>query len=116
MKLTDGDYSDLVTYLTGLFQKKNMRHISIDRYGIDYHSCFVIDDLGTLDGHQSHSYPSSDEKDRIKSIRLKVTGINGRAYHIVDIGWDSVTIEPDVHPKLAREFVDVLDRSTFRYF
>ncbi len=116
MKLTDGDYSDLVVYLAQLFQKKNMKVFNIDRYRIEYDSCFVIDNLDTLDGHLKAEFPKSDEIDRLKSLDLIVGGMNGNSMYRVNISWDSVTIEPDVHPKLAREFVDVLDRSTFRYF
>lgn len=116
MKLTDGDYSDLVVYLAQLFHKKNMRTFLIDRYRIEYVSCFVIDDLDTMEGHRKNEFPDSDEIDRLRSLAVAVTGISGNSACRIEISWDSVTIEPDVHPKLAREFVDVLDRSTFRYF
>ena len=116
MKLTDGDYSDLVIYLANLFQKKNMKRFLIDRYTIEYYSCFVIDNLETLDGHVKTEFPEGDEIDRLRNLAITVSGINGNSSCRVEISWDSVVIEPDVHPKLAREFVDVLDRSTFRYF
>ncbi|MEM0157831.1 MAG: hypothetical protein QXN26_07235 [Thermoplasmataceae archaeon] len=116
MILSDGDYSDLVTYLTGLFNIKKIKSVTIDRYTISYGSCYIIDDLDTASGHTTDEFPSDNEKDRVKSLLLHVSGINGRSSNTVEIGWDSVRIDPDVHPRLARDFIDMLDRSTFRYF
>jgi hypothetical protein len=116
MILSDGDYSDLVTYLTGLFNIKQIKSVTIDRYTISYGSSYVIDDLDTAEGHITDEFPNENEKDRVKSVVLHVSGINGRSTNTVEIGWDSVRIEPDVHPRLAMDFIDLLDRSTFRYF
>ena len=116
MILRDGEKSELIVYLAGLYQKKQLREVTIDSYAVKYSSCVIIDSFDSNETHESMEFPEPDEKDRIKSISIRVSGLNGSGSNMIHIDWDSVSIEPDVHPRLAREFIDVLDRSTFRYF
>ena len=116
MLLNDGDYSDLIVYLAGLFSIKKIGEISIDRYRIRYESSFIMEGNNTDRVFETRSFPENDQRDRIKSMTLSVRGMDNGNDSTVKITWDYIEIEPDVHAKAAREFVEILDRSTFRYF
>lgn len=116
MQITGDDYSDLVTYLTGLFSIKKIPEILVDRFRMRYLSCFVLDGPETDEGELITRFPEDDERDRIKYVNFHVTGLHPEKESIVRINWDSVDIQPDIAENVARDYIDVLDRSTFRYF
>ncbi len=116
MQLTGEDYSDLVTYLTGLFSIKKIPEILVDRFRMRYVSCFILDGPDSEKGELVERFPEDDERDRIKYVIFNVKGLHETNNTTVKINWDSIEIFPDVDEKIARDFVDVLDRSTFRYF
>lgn len=116
MLLTGEDYSDLVTYLTGLFSIKKIPEILVDRFRIRYVSCFILEGPESTNGELAERFPENDERDRIKYVNFEVAGLHPEEKSTVTINWDSIEIEPDIDQKTAIDFVDVLDRSTFRYF
>lgn len=116
MRLTGEDYSDLVTYLTGLFSIKKIPEILIDRFLVKYVSCFILDGPESSTGELAKRFPEDDERDRIKFVNFEVTGLYPGEKSTVSINWDYIEIKPDIDMKAATDFVDVLDRSTFRYF
>ncbi len=116
MLLTGEDYSDLVTYLTGLFSIKKIPEILVDRFRIRYKSCFILDGPESSTGELADRFPEEDERDRIKFVNFEVSGLHHGQKSSVTINWDSIEIKPDLDIKIATDFVDVLDRSTFRYF
>lgn len=116
MQITGDDYSDLVTYLTGLFSIKKIPEILVDRFRMRYISCFVLDGPETDAGKLITRFPEDDERDRIKYVNFSVSGLHPEKNSTVRINWDSVDIEPDIDEKIANDYIDVLDRSTFRYF
>ncbi len=116
MLLTGEDYSDLVTYLTGLFSIKKLPEILVDRFRIRFVSCFILDGPESTSGKLAERFPEKDERDRIKFVNFEVSGLHPAQKSTVTINWDSIEIKPDLDPKSATDFVDVLDRSTFRYF
>ncbi len=116
MLLTGEDYSDLVTYLTGLFSIKKIPEILVDKFRIKYMSCFILEGPDSPEGVLVERFPEDDERDRIKYVNFEVTGLYPAGKSTVRINWDSVEIEPEVDMKVAEDFVEVLDRSTFRYF
>ncbi len=116
MLLQDGDYSDLVTYLTGLFSIKKVPSIEMDQYTIKYHSTIILQGMSGDSEYEITRYPEKDEREAVKVINLEVNGISSGKARMVSINWDWVKIEPDVALKDATAFVDKLDMSTFRYF
>lgn len=116
MKITGDDYSDLVTYLTGLFSIKKIQEILVDRFRMRYESCFVLNGAETDEGALITRFPEDDERDRIKYVTFSVSGLKADTKSTVRINWDSVEITPDIDMNIARDYIDVLDRSTFRYF
>ncbi len=116
MLLNDGDYSDLLIYLAGLFSIKKIGEISIDKYQIRYESSFLIEGASNENGFETRNFPENNQRDKIKSMTLSVRGVDNGNDSTVKITWDYVEIEPDVNVKAAREFIEILDRSTFRYF
>lgn len=116
MLLQDGDYSDLVTYLTGLFSIKKIPEISMDQYGIKYDSAVILSGMSGDSEYRIDRYPEKDEREAVKVINLKVTGIEPDTTCDVSINWDWVRFTPDIDEKNATAFVDKLDMSTFRYF
>lgn len=114
--LEDGDYSDLITYLAGLFSIKKVPSITMDEYTIKYHSTVILQGMTGDSEYEITRYPEKDEREAVKIINLEVWGILPEKQCMVSINWDWVKIEPDVELKAAKAFVDKLDMSTFRYF
>ncbi len=116
MQLTGDDYSDLVTYLTGLFSIKKIPEILVDRFLMKYNSCYILDGPDSDKGELIQRFPEDDERDRIKYVVFDVKHLHPTEDSVVRINWESIEITPDIDQKVAKDFVDVLDRSTFRYF
>lgn len=111
----EGDYSDVLTYLANLFSIKKIRTISIDRFTISYSRCDIITDSTKGTSSVVDQIPGKDDVDRIRSLDLEVEGIDNSSVTIT-IGWDSV-FSPSVTSKEKLEyFLEILDKSTFRYF
>ncbi|MHB1709080.1 MAG: hypothetical protein ACYCT2_06365 [Thermoplasmataceae archaeon] len=116
MRVENDDFSDLVTYFSNLFSLKKMRRIQIDRYGISYESCEIFNGTEINDLATKSDFPDEKEIDRIRTITFSVSGINPAGETKVRISWDSVEMTPDPEKGIADDFMNRLDRSTFRYF
>lgn len=116
MRLEQGDYADLITYLSGLFSIKKVPQIMIDKFVIKYKSSIVLSGWGNGQEYEISRYPDKDERERMKSLTLIVDGLLDSAESQVTLNWESVEFLPDPDFQKAEELIDVLDRSTFRYF
>ena len=116
MKVENDDFSDLVTYFSNLFSLKKMRRIQVDRYGISYESCEIFSGADTNDLSTKNDFPDPGEIDRIRAITFSVSGISPGRETRARISWDSVEMTPDPDKDIAEDFMNQLDRSTFRYF
>ena len=116
MKVENDDFSDLVTYFSNLFSLKKMRKIQVDRYGIFYESCEIFSGADTNDIATKSDFPDPKEIDRIRAINFSVSGIDPAGETRVRISWDCVEMTPDPERGIADDFMNQLDRSTFRYF
>ncbi|MCL5802552.1 MAG: hypothetical protein ACYCSA_10600 [Thermoplasmataceae archaeon] len=116
MKISEGDYYDLITYLTGLFGIKKIPEVSIDKYKIKFDKASIVVSADTGELCHIDRFPEKEERDKIKSLSLEVSGISPGNRMNVSINWDFVEFQPDPNVRDAREFLEVLDRSTFRYF
>jgi|GEM_PF-1899850 hypothetical protein len=116
MKISEGDYYDLITYMAGLFGIKKLPEVSIDKYRIKYGKASIVKSADTGEVEHIKRFPEKHERDRIKSLSLEVSGITPGNKMNVDINWDFVEFTPETNIRDAREFLEVLDRSTFRYF
>lgn len=113
---TGEDYSDIVTYFSNLFRIKRIREVNIDRYSIRYKSCELFQGNDINDTCTKVDFPEQVDIDRTRSISFQVTGISLDKITEVKISWDSVEMIPTPGEKDAEEFLNLLDRSTFRYF
>lgn len=111
----EGDYSDVLSYLANLFSIKKVRSIEIDRYGITYNSCKLITNVSSGSAITISEIPERDALDRVKSIELTVSGIEEGTVSVY-VGWDSVSSESDIRIENLHTFLEILDKSTFRYF
>ncbi len=111
----EGDYADVLTYLANLYSIKKIRSVAIDRFTVSYSSAEVITDVSSGSTRTVEEMPEKDDVDRLKSIELEITGLED---HVVTlkIGWDSVTADPVSDRDRLLYFLEVLDKSTFRYF
>jgi len=116
MKIGDDDFSDLVTYFSNLFRLKKMRTIQVDKYAISYEGCDIFKGNDTDDVVRKNGFPEMHDIDRIRSIIFSVTGIIPNMEISVKVSWDYVEFTPDPDPIAAEDFLNQLDRSTFRYF
>ncbi|MEM0156165.1 MAG: hypothetical protein QW597_06175 [Thermoplasmataceae archaeon] len=116
MTETGEDYSDIVIYFSNLFMLKRIREVNIDKYSIYYTSCELFKGKDIDDVRAKVEFPEPADIDRIRSISFQVKGISSGKTTDVKISWDSVEMIPTPEEKDAEQFMDQLDRSTFRYF
>lgn len=115
--LQDGDYSDLLTYLAGLFSIKKIPEITMVPYSIRYVSTVILRGMSGDSEETVEHYPGREERENVKVINLDVTGIIAPDVICrVSISWDWVKFSPDIDVKDATGFIEKLDMSTFRYF
>ncbi len=114
MKLDHEDYSDLVFYLAGMFSIKRMREIPMDIFIIHYKGSTVITGPDQDGSYFTEDFPEKGMQDHVKSISLTVECPSRSENFSVLLAWDhaDLGIETDTGP----QFMDFLDRSTFRYF
>ncbi len=108
----EDDYSDVLVYLCNLFSIKRVPSITVDRYRIDFGS-FSYAESGNL---AVTDFPERGSAERISRINLLVTSETFPGEVKVEFAWDHADFAGDIDRKAATEFLDVLDRSTFRYF
>lgn len=113
----NGDYSDLVTYLIGLFSIKKIPEVAMVPYSIRYVSCVLLRGMSGNREETIEGYPDRDERENVKVINLDVTGIIAPDVICrVSISWDWIKFKPEIDENDATAFVEKLDMSTFRYF
>lgn len=102
--------------MAGLFGIKKLPEVSIDKYRIKFGKASLVKSADTGEVMHIDRFPEKHERDRIKSLSLEVSGITpGNKLNVI-INWDFVEFTPEADIKAAREFLEVMDRSTFRYF
>lgn len=111
MKRIDQDFSETLIYLSNLFGKKNMRAFDFNGFPIEFIDKEVITGNSRT---VSSDLPLAGED--VVAIKLRVLGLNGREWEEVKIQNDAVISRGSVNAELLNDFIDVLERSTFRYF
>lgn len=111
----EGDYSDVMTYLGNLYSIKRIRTVEIDVYRITYSSSEIISDSSTGMTDSTGQIPEKDQIDRLRFLELQVEGITDVPQKII-IGWNSVAAPDIADRSKLLDFLEVLDKSTFRYF
>lgn len=111
----EGDYADVLAYMANLFSIKKIETVSVDRYTISYRQAEVVVDPGAGTSRTVEGFPEKEDVDRIKSIDLDVGGIEDQMI-MIRIGWNSVIADHVSDRKKLQNFLDILDKSTFRYF
>ena len=114
MRLQEGDYFDLVYYLSGMFAVKRMRDIPMDIFQIHYIGSEMITHPGKDETYYTEDFPGKGMQDQVKRIDLDVTCPSRNEKFHVAISWDYTDIDPDTGT--GKDFMDFLDRSTIRYF
>lgn len=117
MELMDvkGDYSDILSYFSNLFAQNRVRRVSIDRFSLEYCSASILTDTSSMKIITTEDYPDRDAPDRVVSLRLNVSGLSYKTV-IVDMRDDCIGFSEDIEKTLKDYFLEVLDRSTFRFF
>lgn len=115
MVKVEGDYSDVLVYMARLFAIKKIREIKIDRFSVAWNAALVITDITEGATSRIVDLPDIDDVDRLKALELRVGGLTDTEV-TVTIDWDSVTVSNVDNQEIIDYFLDVLDKSTFRYF
>lgn len=115
MVKVEGDYSDVLAYMARLFAIKKIREIKIDRFSVAWNAALVITDITEGATSRIVDLPDIDDVDRLKALELRVGGLTDTEV-TVTIDWDSVTVSNVDNQEIIDYFLDVLDKSTFRYF
>jgi hypothetical protein len=110
-----GDFADVLIYLSQLFAKKKMREIEIQGIHVKYLSCTLI---GAVQKNSSilEDFPPIDKVDHVDSISLLTDAGEDKSSVQVTIKWDSYEFTGKIDQDRAEFLIDLIDRSTFRYF
>ena len=113
--IINGDFADVLIYLSQLFAKKKMREIEIQGILVKYVSCTVI---GTdqKNSRLLEDFPPLDRVDHVDSITLLTDAGQDKSSVSVTIKWDSYEFSGKIDRERAEFLIDLIDRSTFRYF
>lgn len=111
----EGDYADVLTYLANLYSIKKIRSIDIDRFKVSYKQCEIIMDVSSGSTRTLEEMPEREDVDRMKSMVLIVDGIEESPV-TVKLSWDSVKADQITDAGSLQYFLEILDKSTFRYF
>ncbi len=113
--IINGDFADVLIYLSQLFAKKKMREIEIQGIHVKYVSCTVI---GTdqKNSRLLEDFPPLDRVDHVDSITLLTDAGQDKSSVSVTIKWDSYEFSGKIDRERAEFLIDLIDRSTFRYF
>jgi aspartyl aminopeptidase len=114
MKLDNEDYSDLVFYLAGMFSIKRMRDIQMDIFIIHYKGSTLISGPEHEDALFTEDFPEKGMQDHVRDISMNVECPSRSENFSVLIAWDHAEI--GIESDTGIQFMDFLDRSTFRYF
>lgn len=114
MKLDHEDYSDLVFYLAGMFAIKKMRDIQMDIFMIHYNGATLITGPDSQSSYYTDDFPEKGLQDHVKELSMTVECPSRDEKFSVNISWDHADI--GIETETGRQFMDFLDRSTFRYF
>lgn len=110
-----GDFADVLIYLSQLFAKKKMNNIEIHGIHVKYLSCTMISSDPSTSSILN-SFPPIDRIDHVDSISLLTDAGLDRSDVIVKIKWDSYEFTGNIDREKAETLIDLIDRSTFRYF
>lgn len=111
MKKTERDFSESLIYLSNLFGRKNMKAFDFNGFPIEF-----MEKVVRVGNSEQSSAELPSEGEEVVSVKLRVLGLNGRNWEVVEIHNDSVICEDSVDSRLLEDFIDVMERSTFRYF
>lgn len=113
--IINGDFADVLIYLSQLFAKKKMREIEIHGIHLKYVSCTLIgSDQNT--SNFLNDFPPIDKVDHVDSISLLTDAGEDKSAVPVTIKWDSYKFTGKIDKDKAELLIDLIDRSTFRYF
>ena len=113
--IINGDFADILIYLSQLFAKKKMREIEIHGIHVKYLSCTLI----AIDQKNSRileDFPPIDKVDHVDSISLLTDAGDDKSPVHVTIKWDTYEFTGRIDKDRAEFLIDLIDRSTFRYF
>ena len=113
--IINGDFADVLIYLSQLFAKKKMREIEIQGIHVKYLSCTLI---GAVQKNSSilEDFPPIDKVDHVDSISLLTDAGEDKSSVQVTIKWESYEFTGKIDQERAEFLIDLIDRSTFRYF
>ncbi len=110
----NGDFYDIVTYLSSLFSRKKLREVEISGYGVTYIS-FRYRPLNDPTYKCTKDFPDDNQIDKTEEISLDVSGISKKPVR-VKVSWDHYNFPPSLTSSQMNDFIASMDRSTFRYF
>ena len=113
--IINGDFADVLIYLSQLFAKKKMREIEIQGIHVKYLSYTLIGS-DQKNSQILDDFPPVDKVDHVDSITLLTNAGEDKSSVQVTIKWGSYEFTGKIDKDKGEFFIDLIDRSTFRYF
>ena len=113
-----GDFYDILTYYVNLFATKKIKEIDVFDFTIYYsgHSIITSADMGLSEYFDE--FPDKKRGlDRVDAIHFQVKKkAEPEVNFSCAISFDHISYEDSVMPETMAEFIESLDKSTFRFF
>ncbi len=114
----EGDFYDILTYYVNLFSIKKLKEIEVFGFSITYsgHSIIKSADRGLIEFFED--FPDKKRGlDRVQSIYFQVQKKTSQEINFTcAISFDRISYESSVKSETINEFVEAMDKSTFRFF
>ncbi len=111
----EGDYSDILLYFSNLFAKNRVKSVNIDRFNMEYCEATVLVDVSNGRTEIWDDFPDKNAPDRVTSLSLLVSGLKNSKVSL-EIHNEFLRFNDDIAEPIVSYFLEVLDRSTFRFF
>ena len=110
----EGDFYDIVVYISNLFSKQKIPEVEIAGYIVRYLSCTFRNSIDQ-ELIVSENFPEEEQLDKIDAVMIEVSRIVSSPVR-VSISWSDYEFSPAIPKQEAERFIDSMDRSTFRFF
>ena len=109
-----GDYTNILTYYAQMVSLQKRKFFEVHEFTFEYLSHRIVVDADTGKNVQTIDFPSIENVDRISMIKFAIS--SGKIRNLISISWSSFCIEDSENEKFAKDLIEIIDSSTFRFF
>lgn len=108
-----GDFSNILTYFTQMLTIQQRRNFEVHEFNFEYISHRIVINADSGEYIETNAFPSSNNADRVSMIEFSIR--KGDLKNIISITWNCFTTD-SIDETYAKELIEMIDSSTFRFF